>query len=405
MKVPKHRFQLSLAATCVGSLLIIGDADAQEELTDEALGVGAEVAEQYGASRAAGGLRRAGNVATIGSALNNASQGDFPAVVGDLVGGLVGVVSIPGGALAGSVIAPGPGTIAGAAAGAAYSIQAGNQAEQFARGIIDFFVDDRPPLRRRADSVGLDFAEFADRTSGDLRQPGALAQYEADLRREILRREAEAAAESGRSFIPDADFVAQIQSFELIAEQQRQETAQVLQRATAPESQLNSSLAGMTTGLASHIGDAREPRSPDPELERVLSTAVDGPFVTSVETPSGVATGQFAGTEGLNVAGILNVLAFDSGALQDGDRVRLTIRDSRGVVLSRSITLTFGGTRSQVLAQRGLVNVTIRALNEGSAPPNTGGLRVSGEIAGSRSRNFNLSAGQSGTLVVRVLGN
>ena len=102
---------------------------------------------------------------------------------------------------------------------------------------------------------------------------------------------------------------------------------------------------------------------------------------------------------------MLNVLAFDSGNLQDGDRVRLTVRDSRGVVLSRNITLTFGGTTSRTLARRGLVNVTITALNEGSSPPNTGGLRVSGDVAGSRSGNFNLSVGRSGTLAVRVLGN
>lgn len=171
------------------------------------------------------------------------------------------------------------------------------------------------------------------------------------------------------------------------------------------ETQLQSSLAGSTTGLVSAVGDARPFPSPDLELERILSTEVRSPFVATVETPSTMATGNFTGEEGLNVAGVLNVFAFDSGNLQDGDRVRLTVRDSRGVVLRRNITLTFGGRTSRLSAQRGLVNVTITALNEGAVPPNTGGLRVSGDVAGSRSRNFNLRTGASGTIAVRVLGN
>lgn len=170
------------------------------------------------------------------------------------------------------------------------------------------------------------------------------------------------------------------------------------------ETQMQSNLAGSTTGLTSPIGGARTQREMD-ELHNLLAATPDGPFVATVESPSGVSTGDFTGEEGLNIAGVLNVFAFDSGSLQDGDRVRLTVRDSRGIVLSKTITLTFGGQTSRVSARRGLVNVTIRALNEGSSPPNTGGLRVSGDVAGSRSGNFNLTTGGSGTLAVRVLGN
>jgi hypothetical protein len=171
------------------------------------------------------------------------------------------------------------------------------------------------------------------------------------------------------------------------------------------ENQMHAAFGDYTTGISSPIGSAREQRSPDPELARLLASDPRSPFVATVESPSGLSTGGFTGEEGLNIAGVLNVLAFDSGNLQDGDRVRLTVRDSRGVVLSREITLTFGGSTSRVSAQRGLVNVTITALNEGTAPPNTGGLRVSGDVAGNRNANFNLSLGQSGTLAVRVLGN
>ena len=105
----------------------------------------------------------------------------------------------------------------------------------------------------------------------------------------------------------------------------------------------------------------------------------------------------------MNIAGILNIFAFDS-ATQDGDRVQLTVRDSRGTILSRAITLTNAGSSANVLARRGIANVTITALNEGRYPPNTGGLRVRGSVSGVRSGNFNLSRVQSGTLTVRVLG-
>lgn len=173
---------------------------------------------------------------------------------------------------------------------------------------------------------------------------------------------------------------------------------------SSQENQLQSSLAGQTTGLANTIGDARSQREIS-ELTQALATTPNGPFVATVESPSSVATGDFSGEEGLNIAGILNVFAYDSGRLQDGDRVRLTIRDSRGVVYSGSVTLTFAGTTIRRSARRGIVNVTITALNEGSSPPNTGGLRVSGDVEGSRSGNFELTTGRSGTLVVRVLGN
>lgn len=163
-------------------------------------------------------------------------------------------------------------------------------------------------------------------------------------------------------------------------------------------------LTSQTTGLASPLGNARTQRDAE-ELRQVLATTPDGPFVATVESPSGTSTGGFSGEEGLNIAGVLNVFAFDSGQLQDGDRVRLTVRDSRGVVFNQTITLTFGGRTSRVSTTRGLVNVTITALNEGTDPPNTGGLRVSGDVAGNRNGNFDLNVGQSGTLAVRVLGN
>jgi hypothetical protein len=167
--------------------------------------------------------------------------------------------------------------------------------------------------------------------------------------------------------------------------------------------QFSERLADLTTGTASHIGGART-TADAAALSQVLAAVPNGPFVTTVERPGTTASGAFTGEEGLNIAGVLRVFAFDSGNLQDGDRVRLTVRDARGIVLEDTITLTFGGRTSTLQARRGLVNVTITALNLGTAPPNTGGLRVSGDVAGSRSGNFNLNVGQSGTIAVRVLG-
>jgi hypothetical protein len=252
----------------------------------------------------------------------------------------------------------------------------------------------------RARAVGIDPVEFADE-QGNLRRPGAVAQFEADLLRETLRRQRLAAAQAGQEFYPDPFYLSEINNLEKAAGEARN-NARPFSRA---ERQMQNSIAGQTSGLASTLGSARSTQAIDPELARILATDPRSPFVATVETPTGVATGGFSGEQGLNVAGVLNVLALDSGQLQDGDQVRLTVRDSRGVIVTRDIILTFGGSTVRTSARRGLVNVTITALNEGTAPPNTGGLRVSGDTSGSRSRNFELRQGQSGTLAVRVLGN
>lgn len=273
-------------------------------------------------------------------------------------------------------------------------------------------------LNRRAESLGFNAVDMANEQGRNFQFAGELQDFEADYRREILRREKQLADQQGRQFYPDPFLLSEINELDRAADKARSgvpvisnETSELESRSetlTVPfsflESQMQSSLAGQTTGLTSHIGDARSNQAAS-ELQRILSTTPDGPFVASVQSPSGTSTGGFAGDEGLNIAGILNVFAFDSGNLQDGDRVRITVRDSQGVRLSQVFTLTFGGRTSRVSARRGLVNVTITALNEGTAPPNTGGLRLSGDVAGSRARNFELRTGQSGTLAVRVLGN
>lgn len=251
----------------------------------------------------------------------------------------------------------------------------------------------------RIREAGIDRVEIANNGNLDLRSAGGMQLFEANVTRALIVAEALAAKKAGRPYNVANFDLREIAKFEREAEDARNSFPSLT------ELQMQADIASQTTGLTSHIGDARNPRLADPELNQVLSSAANGPFVTSVETPSTVSTGEFTGEEGLNIAGILNVLAFDSGRLQDGDRVRLTVTDSTGTVFTRRLTLTFGGSRSRVTARRGVVNVKITALNEGSSPPNTGGLRVSGDVSGSRSGNFNLRRGQSGSLAVRVLGN
>ncbi len=345
---------------------------------------------------------------SAGQLQDEVRRGQIAQATGTVVSSVVGLFTVPAGAAAGAVVGNVPGAVIGGATGAYAAHRAGVGAENLVVSTQNLFADNRSPLQRRLDAAGLDAARFAD--NYNLFNQTERRRFESDLSQELQRREASLALREGRSFIPESSADQNtINPPATVGELEQQLGLQpgesFIPSPFGLEQQLHSSLAGSTTGLSSHIGDARGGSLVDPELERALSAAANSPFVTTVETPSGVSTGAFTGQEGLNIAGVLNVLTFDSGNLQDGDRVRLTVRDSRGVVLRRTITLTFGGSRSAVSARRGIVNVTITALNEGSSPPNTGGLRVSGEVAGTRSRNFNLSAGQSGTIAVRVLGN
>lgn len=272
-------------------------------------------------------------------------------------------------------------------------------------------------FNRRLKQVGLNQEKFLN--DRDLRSPGARFQAEADLRRELIKREARSASARGESYFPPQDILQEIRYLEERAEEERKRAEERKKRV---EEALQKRLAGQTTGLAPRIGDARfgpwwhTPRhtrptdisdTSPPELLPPLPPRLPDwrrrKDVVPPLPPRKPTPGQLLGGKGLNIAGILNIFAFDS-ATQDGDRVQLTVRDSRGTILSRAITLTNAGSSANVLARRGIANVTITALNEGKYPPNTGGLRVRGSVSGVRSGNFNLSRGQSGTLTVRVLG-
>ena len=281
---------------------------------------------------------------------------------------------------------------------------------------------EREAFQRRLEQQNMEKEDFYD--DRDLNVPGVLAQAEADMKRELLRRELQSdPPKPGQPYLRDDQqrTLREINEHDMYVRQvaeERKRRERELKKALA----LQESLAGQTTGLAPPIGDARfgpwwhtpwhtqptdvSDTSP-PELLPPLPPRLPDwrrrKDVVPPLPPRKPASGQLLGGKGLNIAGILNIFAFDS-ATQDGDRVQLTVRDSRGTILSRAITLTNAGSSATVLARRGIANVTITALNEGKYPPNTGGLRVRGSVSGVRSGNFNLSRGQSGTLTVRVLG-
>ena len=81
-----------------------------------------------------------------------------------------------------------------------------------------------PPneLERRLNRQNLNLADFS--SDRELRSPGAFDQAEADLRRELLRREAAAAARSGVSYIPDTRLLREIENFDSFASTEREKS-------------------------------------------------------------------------------------------------------------------------------------------------------------------------------------
>ena len=96
----------------------------------------------------------------------------------------------------------------------------------------------------------------------------------------------------------------------------------------------------------------------------------------------------------------LRFRVFDSGALQDGDIVRLEVRSSNGVNLGpTNVTLTFAGQTFSPPVAAGPVQIKLTAVNEGSSPPNTGGLDILSTVTrGQSNQNFSLQTGGSGSL-------
>ena len=95
----------------------------------------------------------------------------------------------------------------------------------------------------------------------------------------------------------------------------------------------------------------------------------------------------------------LRFRVFDT-AVEDGDIVRLEVRSSNGVNLGpTNVTLTNAGQTFSPTVAAGPVQVTLTAVNEGSLPPNTGGLNILSTVTrGQSNQEFSLQTGGSGSL-------
>ena len=95
------------------------------------------------------------------------------------------------------------------------------------------------------------------------------------------------------------------------------------------------------------------------------------------------------------------VRLLDSGNLQDGDRVAVTLASAAGVSNLGQVELTFAGQDFSRPIAPGPVELRLRALNVGTDPPNTGGVRIlSPVLSGPRNQDYELNTGETGVLRV-----
>lgn len=134
-------------------------------------------------------------------------------------------------------------------------------------------------------------------------------------------------------------------------------------------------------------------------LSRFQVGAVIGGPAFVFTTPE--STGGFADVV-IPATSVFQFFVFDSGALEDGDIIRVELASAAGRVDFGNITLTFAGRTlpAQMIAAGG-VEISVTAVNEGSASPNTGGLRILTPVTeGPSNQNFNLRTGETGRLRV-----
>lgn len=212
-------FLLNLAL--LGSQTVaLAESDVLANFLDGAgqtLEVAGATAKDLGRTAAGTALSRAGNVASVGEAAVHAKNGNLPATVGSLVELGVGVFTVPGGAAAGTTVAPGPGTVAGAYGGSIIAKHAGNQAKKLVQDTLDKYGDKRSARQKRMEKAGLDRNAFADNYDKPL--SGHMAEFNADLNRELIRLEAEQALKAGRSYYPDPALLEEIAAYDRLSKE------------------------------------------------------------------------------------------------------------------------------------------------------------------------------------------
>jgi len=92
---------------------------------------------------------------------------------------------------------------------------------------------------------------------------------------------------------------------------------------------------------------------------------------------------------------IVTVTFWDSGKLQDGDMIDILIN---GEVVFPGITLTFAKQSRTITMNADIIVVEFKALNEGTAPPNTASISFSAVTAGKDTQTYSLKKNQSANM-------
>lgn len=109
-----------------------------------------------------------------------------------------------------------------------------------------------------------------------------------------------------------------------------------------------------------------------------------------------------AGLTDVQIAGLMLAFAIADFGTQDGDIVNVAVHQFGQTLLNQTLTTTNAGTQFSVPVNPGVVSVQMRALNEGSLPPNTAGLTLLGVSGGNSEQQYSLNEGDVAGLRVTV---
>ncbi|HSV15020.1 MAG TPA: FecR domain-containing protein [Tepidisphaeraceae bacterium] len=164
----------------------------------------------------------------------------------------------------------------------------------------------------------------------------------------------------------------------------------------------------LQNALASHTGN--DARTDAIQYQSVTTLVSHGVITSSGGSTSGggggaggVSSGGFSDISvTLGSGGVLTFRLFDAGT-PDGDQVALRVISNGSTVLNvPSITLTNTGTQFSPKVSAGNVAISLTALNDGSIPPNTGGVTLQNVTAGHAQQTYSVNTGQVATLQVKT---
>ena len=103
------------------------------------------------------------------------------------------------------------------------------------------------------------------------------------------------------------------------------------------------------------------------------------------------------GISGLSLAYMLR----DFG-IEDGDIIDVTLQQFGKTLYTGQLSLLNAGTAFKQQLRSGVAQLTIRALNEGTAPPNTAQVTIDNVVRGSADQQYSLKTGETATLRVEA---